>query len=219
MAMNLIDGGSPLSSGGQLSGDACAPDADAAPTFESRLRAAQQTAEPMEEDSELARDDPPGRLPARPAPHRVAPHAERSPRRPQEQPEDGSPPAWLASTPSLPATTVPPDAQAAAPSPLTPNDVAAAVAVAWVASPSGSATGHAGFLGTEAQWTFALEDPLTPLALLRVSGDPAAGWTLRVTAGQGLSPHHLAGRAERLRRRLLARGQPVARLDVDEESP
>jgi len=195
MAMNFIEGGSSAFPGEQRPRDVDTPhaDADAAPAFESRLRAAVR--------------------------HRVATPVERSPRRQHERPEDGSLLALLASMPSLLVTTVPPDAQAAAPASLTPNDVAATVAAAWMASPSDGAASHASATGSGSQWTFALEDPLTPLGVLRVSGDPDAGWMLRVTAAQGMAPHHLAGRAERLRQRLLARGQPVTRLDVDEEEP
>ena len=100
------------------------------------------------------------------------------------------------------------------PSTLTPHDVAASVTQAWLREPS--AQDVAG-IDRNAQWTFTLGDPLTPLAALRISGDAAAGWGLQLTAGNGLPARDLAAYTERLRRRLLARGQAVDRLEVDDD--
>ena len=104
-------------------------------------------------------------------------------------------------------------AAASTPSALTPHDVAASVAQAWLREPAAQdAAGEA----RSAQWTFTLGDPLTPLAALRISGDAAAGWGLQLTAGNGLPARDLAAYTERLRQRLRARGQAVDRLEVDD---
>jgi hypothetical protein len=105
-------------------------------------------------------------------------------------------------------------AAAAAPSALTPHDVAASVTQAWLREPSSQ---DAAGTARGAQWTFTLGDPLTPLASLRISGDAAAGWGLRLTSGNGLPARELALHTERLRRRLRARGQAVDRLEVDDD--
>jgi len=102
----------------------------------------------------------------------------------------------------------------AAPSALTPQDVAASVTQAWLREPSTQDV--AGVQGS-ARWTFTLGDPLTPLAALHISGDPTAGWGLQLTAGNGLPARELAAHTERLRRRLRARGQAVDRLEVDDD--
>jgi len=102
----------------------------------------------------------------------------------------------------------------AAPSTLTPHDVAASVTQAWMHEPSAQEVPSA---ERGAQWTFTLGDPLTPLAVLRISGDAAAGWGLHLTAGNGLPARELATHTERLRRRLRARGQAVDRLEVDDD--
>lgn len=99
-------------------------------------------------------------------------------------------------------------------SPLTPHDVAASVTQAWMHEPSAQEVPSAEH---GAQWTFTLGDPLTPLAVLRISGDAAAGWGLHLTAGNGLPARELATHTERLRRRLRARGQAVDRLEVDDD--
>lgn len=99
---------------------------------------------------------------------------------------------------------------------LTPHDVAATVSAAWVQD----APTALGALQAP-QWTFALGDALTPLATLKVSGDASQGWALQITAGRQVPAQQLAARAERLRLRLVARGQAVHTVDVedDEEAP
>ena len=99
---------------------------------------------------------------------------------------------------------------------LTPHDVAASVTQAWLREPS---TQDGTGVAADAQWTFTLGDPLTPLAALRISGDATAGWGLQLTAGNGLPARELAAHADRLRRRLRARGQAVDRLEVDDDTP
>lgn len=96
---------------------------------------------------------------------------------------------------------------------LTPHDVAASVQGAWLREtrlPTAD--------GVASQWTFALGDPLTPLAALRVSASADGGWALQLTAGQGLPASQLAPHVDRLRQRLRARGQAVERLEVDDDT-
>jgi hypothetical protein len=187
MAMNGIDPASTTAAAGRSFGPAGAPAPDVAPLFEDRLPAAR------------------GGLP----------FEERSPRRQRDRPEEAGLLALLAAAPPPWATPAPTGAGTAEPPGLTPHDIAATVAAAWVETPPDAADASLG----GSQWTFAFDDPLTPLAALRLGGDPAAGWTLRVTGAPGFAPQQLAQRAERLRRRLLARGQPVSQLDIDEALP
>jgi len=172
-----------------------------APT--SQAAPAQEAADPREARSR-----------ARVAGHDRNAHGSTRRRADTPQPPDGVALQTLlaAAHPLLPASA---DASAAAtPSALTPHDVAASVTQAWLREPSsqdaaGSARG--------AQWTFTLGDPLTPLASLRISGDAAAGWGLRLTSGNGLPARELALHTERLRRRLRARGQAIDRLEIDDD--
>jgi hypothetical protein len=104
---------------------------------------------------------------------------------------------------------------AAAPLELTPHDLAATVRSLHRQEP--------GLRDGEAQWTLRLEDPLTPLASLRISGDALKGWRLQLTAAPGSPPQLLARHTARLAERLQARGQPVRELllgdDEEEASP
>ncbi|MEW6704692.1 MAG: hypothetical protein AB1430_07570 [Pseudomonadota bacterium] len=120
------------------------------------------------------------------------------------------PPAGPApSQAAAPATATTPAAAAS----LTPHDLAATLASAWVQEP---ASVPAPGLAPDRQWTFGLQDPMTPLALLRISGDARQGWHLQLGAAPGVAPRELALRAEQLRSRLQARGLQVQALAVDD---
>jgi hypothetical protein len=232
--MNGIDS-TPPSAGRPAAADGRSRDTDSAPHFEARLRAAQADTSPPPSVSQAAREpgvsapptgttrtsrpppskeDAHGRAAAPPLAHRPPAHGQQRSRRDERETMDS--PNLLALLAATQPPIVPTGAEVAsanAPQALTPHDVAATVAAAWVESPTGAVQVEA----SGSRWTFALADPLTPLATLRVSGDPESGWALRLTSGQGLPARQLAGRVERLRQRLLARGQPVTQLDIDEE--
>jgi hypothetical protein len=100
---------------------------------------------------------------------------------------------------------------APAPQEMTPHDLRASLATAWLqaSDPVGLAPD---------QWHFALAaDAHTPLAALRLSGDAVNGWSLHVTASRGVAAQQLQDRGERLRSRLQARGQNVRELRIDDE--
>jgi hypothetical protein len=118
------------------------------------------------------------------------------------------PPEWCLGTPAAPQVPAQPNS-------LTRHDLVATVTSAWLQEAPTSA-----FAALEpAHWTFTLGDAMTPLAALRISGDAVAGWHLQLTASRGTSSQALAERGERLRTRLLERGQRVEGLTVDDEEP
>ncbi len=142
-----------------------------------------------------------------------------------EQPHDDAPPADVPLAALLLAARLqPPQMQpvgqavpqlerpaAPAPQEMTPHDLRASLATAWM-----QASDPVGL--TPDQWHFALAaDAHTPLAALRLSGDAVNGWALHVTAARGVAAQQLQDRGERLRSRLQARGQSVRELRIDDE--
>lgn len=216
------------------------PDERAAPADEAPRATARST--PSDGPRDCRREDPDlttipqalppvpppwGATPSRPArglePHahaRRANAAHAAPARAGDPPRrhdaagDGVPlQTLLAAAHPLPAAPDAPGTASSTAPALTPHDVAASVQGAWLRETPQPPAGAAA-----SQWTFALGDPLTPLAALRVSGTPGAGWALRLTAGQGWPAGALAVHADRLRQRLRARGQVVERLDIDDDT-
>jgi hypothetical protein len=112
--------------------------------------------------------------------------------------------------PALPEAPAP-----VSPVSLTAHDVVASVSAAWLESPPADAL-HA---GADTRWTFALGDTRSPLATLRLDGDAQRGWAVQLTATPGVSAQQLAAHTERLRLRLVARGQAVRSVEVDEDAP
>ena len=96
---------------------------------------------------------------------------------------------------------------------ITPHDLAATVRSLQRQEP--------GLHDGEVRWTVHIEDPLTPLSSLRISGDALQGWRLQLIAAPGSPPQLLARHTGRLATRLQSRGQPVRELllgDDEEET-